>query len=68
MKERTKAEVSPRMTDMDGAMFYLGLGRNSTIKIVHECGAAKRIGRRLLVDLRVLDTYLDALPKDQRDE
>lgn len=68
MKERIKADILPRMTDIEGAMIYIGMGRNSTLKLVRECGAAKRIGRRLLVDLRVLDRALDALPEDQNNK
>jgi len=66
MRERIKADILPRMTDIDGAMIYIGMGRNSTQKLVRECGAAKRIGRRLLVDLKVLDAYIDTLPKDEK--
>ena len=68
MRERTKKEIQPRMTDIAGAMFYIGMGRNSTLRLVRECGAAKRVGRRLLVDLRVLDAALDALPEDRQNE
>lgn len=68
MRERTKSEIQPRMTDIAGAMIYVGMGRNSTLRLIRECGAAKRVGRRLLVDLRVLDAALDALPEEGQTE
>lgn len=63
MRRRIRPDLQPRLTDMEGAAIYLGLGKNRATEIVKEAGAARRIGRRLLVDLRALDRVIDELPE-----
>lgn len=63
MRERTKPAVMPRMVDVNTACLYCGVGRNRGVQIISEAHAARKIGRRTLVDLRILDMALDELPE-----
>lgn len=65
MRKRTTCDLQPRLTDMRGAALYCGLGLNRTAELVREAGAAKKYGRRLLIDLRALDALIDELPSTE---
>ena len=53
------AEV--RLLSISEACAYIGVGRDSCIKLARKIGAERSIGRRRLYDKKVFDKYLDAL-------
>lgn len=55
--------IQPRLTDISGLMSYCGVGRNSALQLAQEAGAALKVGRRTVYDLRLIDLLIDDLPK-----
>lgn len=55
------SQYEVRMMNIDQLRAYLGLGRNKAMIFAKECGAEKRVGRRCLYDVRVIDQALDEL-------
>ena len=47
-----------RYTDIVGLCSYTSLGKNTAKKIGEEAGAMRRIGRRVIYDLRAVDAYM----------
>jgi predicted DNA-binding transcriptional regulator AlpA len=68
MKERIKKEVKPRMLSVDQTAQYIGLASKTIRNRIGPKAKipfpvkAKRIGGRVLFDVKDLDTYLDRLP------
>lgn len=52
--------VSP-YTRIDGLMEYLCCGRNTAMRIGIDSGAKRKIGRRVVYDLRKVDSYIQSL-------
>jgi hypothetical protein len=64
-KIKERGSLQPRLTDFQGLCFYTGVGENKAREILRESGAAKKIGRRTVIDLRIVDVYIDRLPEAQ---
>lgn len=47
--------------EIKGLMEYLCCGRNKAMQIGIESGAKKKIGRRVIYDLRKIDAYMETL-------
>lgn len=62
MKSRNRIEVASRLIGKEELCSYLGLGKTSAVKFAVDAGAVKRIGRRCLYDVRILDKAIDNLP------
>lgn len=60
-RTRTNDLAGVRMMDARQLQDYLQLGKNSALIFGKECGAARKIGRRLLFDRVIIDKALDAL-------
>lgn len=46
---------------IDDLQNYASLGRNAAYKLARESGASVRIGRRVLINKKKLDIYLDGI-------
>ena len=64
-RSRVTSELETRLLDIRGVCAYLGLGRNSSLKIVNKIGAERKFGRRTLYDKKVIDQYLDELTEKE---
>ena len=68
MKERIKKEVKPRMLSVDQTAQYIGLASKTIRNRIGPKAKipfpvkVKRIGGRVLFDVKDLDAYLDRLP------
>lgn len=67
-QEKVKGEIVPRMLSVDDAALYIGIAAKTIrnrigpkAKIVFPV-KPKRIGGRVLFDVKELDLYLDRLP------
>lgn len=40
---------------------YMGVGRNNALKLIRKSGCVKCVGRKLLVDRKAFDTWLDSM-------
>lgn len=62
-----KSVIEPgvRMLNLQQAMSYVGLGRNSFLQFASKCGCMRRYGRRVLYDKNRIDEALDGLPSTQ---
>lgn len=60
MSRETKG-TEQRLVDIASFMDYVGLGRNSAMKLGEDIGCLVKIGRRNLYDLRKADQYLNSL-------
>lgn len=47
--------------EINGLMEYLCCGRNKAMQIGIDSGAKKKIGRRVIYDLRKIDAYMETL-------
>lgn len=56
-------EPGARMLNLQQAMSYVGLGRNSFLQFASKCGCMRRFGRRVLYDRVQIDKALDELPQ-----
>lgn len=56
-------KVELRFLNISELMIYTGLGRNKAINLGKESGACIKIGRRVIYDKRVIDSYLEMLLK-----
>lgn len=50
-----------RLVDVTAFISYVGVGRNSAMKLGEEIGCKVRIGKRVLYDLRKADQYFNSL-------
>ena len=55
-----------RLISVKEAADYMGVGYNTARHVCEECGAILHIGYRVLVDLHVLDKYLDTFPHSSK--
>lgn len=53
-----------RLISVPDAAAYMGVGFNTARKVCGESGSILHIGKRVLVDLRALDAYLDSLTNE----
>lgn len=49
-----------RFTDIKGFMLYVGLGRNQALALANRIGCRRRVGRRVIYDLRMADRFFDS--------
>lgn len=56
-----------RMLTISEAAAYMSMGDTMTRKVCKENDCIRYIGRRVLVDLHVLDKYLDNLPHSKEE-
>ena len=64
MYKRTIPEHSEkRMFDVTELAEYIGMGVTRASQFGKKCGAAKRVGRRVLYDRKIVDAALDSLPE-----
>ena len=63
MKNRTilNHEGEKRLVGINDFTTYLGVGRNTAIKLGDEIGCKIKIGKRTLYDLRKTDQYFNSL-------
>lgn len=61
MIERSEARVQPRLVGIRDFMVFTGLGRNSARDLGERIGCTRRLGGRVLYDLKVAGAYLDSL-------
>lgn len=60
MKElQVNSNVTPRYVTIDGLKSYLSIGKTNADKIGVMAGAKKRIGKRVVYDLKLIDEFLD---------
>ena len=53
--------------EIKGLMEYLCCGRNKAMQIGIDSGAKKKIGRRVIYDLRKIDAYMETLDCNESD-
>ena len=41
-------------------MLYVGLGRNQALALANRIGCRRRVGRRVIYDLRMADRFFDS--------
>lgn len=58
---KVKSEPERRLVDIKEFMEYVGVGRNSALRLGKEIGCLVKIGRRSLYDLRKADQYFNSL-------
>lgn len=56
LNERT---IQPRLVGIQDFMRWTGLGRNRARELGQEMGCCRKIGGRVLYDLRIASEYLD---------
>lgn len=61
MNRRERTGVVSRLIGADELMVYLGLGKTSAVRFAQKAGATRKIGRRTLYDVKVLDKVIDEL-------
>ena len=64
LKRSTDATMEKRMLDVKELAVYTGQGITRAGQFGKECGAARRFGRRVLYDRKVIDQALDALTNE----
>ena len=65
MIERSEPRVQPRLVGIKDFMIWSGLGRNSARELGERIGCTRRLGGRVLYDLKVADAYLDKLDTEE---
>jgi len=60
-RETTVILKDRRMLSIRDAMAYCSLGRNKTYELCDQIGALRKLGKRVLIDKRVLDAYFDKM-------
>lgn len=66
MNQRKRSEnADVRLFDVESLAAYLSIGKSGAIEFARNCGAEKRIGKRLLFDKKVLDKALDEMAANQ---
>lgn len=61
MTKRIYQEGENRFMNWQGLCAYLGLGRNSAMKVANDCGATVRFGRSVRYDRNKLDAALEEM-------
>lgn len=52
--------IQPRLVSIKDFMTWTGLGRNRAVEFGEQIGCRRRIGGRVLYDLKVASKYLDS--------
>jgi hypothetical protein len=60
MNRKINYDFEKRMLSIEECQSYIGLGKNSTRKLMKDIGAERKIGSRCLYDKHVIDNYLDS--------
>ncbi len=61
MVEKNEFTIQPRLVGIRDFMVWTGLGRNSARELGERIGCTRRLGGRVLYDLKVAGAYLDKL-------
>ena len=67
MNKKIDHSFEKRLLSISECCDYVGLGRNSTMKLMKRIGAECKIGSRHLFDKYTIDQYIDCLLCDQAD-
>lgn len=54
-------ETGARTGTLEAAAARYGLGRNSLREVAKQAGAVVKIGRRVIINYAILDSYLDSI-------
>ncbi len=66
MRRRTVNDsYTVRMMPIDQAAAYIGQGITRTRQLLNDIGAKRSIGRRVVYDKHVIDTWLDSLATEE---
>ena len=60
-KREVHDSTSKRLLDSKDLCGYMSMGKSKAVEFARAAGAEKRIGRRCLYDIRVLDDAIDQL-------
>lgn len=52
-----------RLLSLSEAARYMGVSRSTVSRLARQLNASRHIGARVLIDRRILDSYLDHLAK-----
>ena len=63
MNDKEGKVIQPRLVGISDFMLWTGLGRNSAAEFGEQIGCRRRIGGRVLYDLKVASKYLDSQDK-----
>lgn len=58
-EKKTESRMEVRWMGVKQVMEYLSIGRNLALALIHQSGTEVRIGRRLLVEKKDFDLWLD---------
>ena len=59
MKARIESPVEPRYISINNLMTMFGVGRNTALKLGKAAGAEKRIGKRIIYDVKAIESYVN---------
>lgn len=59
--KRERNEIKPRLMGITELMNYLSIGRAKAAEVATNAGACKRLGKRVLYDVKLIDSYIDTL-------
>lgn len=62
------SDDTSRYTDVNGLQTYLCVGRNKAMQIGIDSGAKKKLGKRVIYDLRKIDAYMETLDCNETDQ